>query len=340
MSVVSIWLLRYAVIPIASAVTTWLLMGGSIASTSCSEPQQNRTVGNAVIRGSGASNSIPSSSSEFWDVTDLPIKRSIYDGFRPVYVYSMVPFPELLDPLGTIYSQSGQDGLVVKLMEHLLSREGDYVPFFVDLAANDALTLSNTYHLERQGWDGVCVEPNPMYWYRLAAYLTCAIVGAFVGVPQEEDGQEVDVVLSSGVFGGIVAEGLDNAGADAEEKRNLVSISTIFKQTSVPARIDYLSLDVEGAELLVMKHFPFETHTVRFITIERPRTELKELLVSKGYTLMRMISSFGESLWMHDTVQLSAEEVDAICQGLKIRAWSEKPQEWLLPEGVVLDDTY
>ena len=37
--------------------------------------------------------------------------------------------------------------------------------FFLDLAANDAVTLSNTLFLEQKlAWNGICIEPNLEYY--------------------------------------------------------------------------------------------------------------------------------------------------------------------------------
>jgi hypothetical protein len=125
------------------------------------------------------------------------------------------------------YSQIAQDRAILALSGANDAKRKDLkgpnqpVKYFVDLASNDAVKLSNTLHLEQNGWKGLCIEPNPMYWYRLAAYRQCTIVGAFVG--GTEDGKEVDVILSNHVYGGIVGQGLDNARKTAEEKRNLVS---------------------------------------------------------------------------------------------------------------------
>mmetsp|Transcript_13822 Transcript_13822/g.26030 ORF Transcript_13822/g.26030 Transcript_13822/m.26030 type:complete len:212 (+) Transcript_13822:54-689(+) len=188
--------------------------------------------------------------------------------------------------------------------------------YFVDLAANDAATFSNTLHVEQNGWTGLCIEPNPRYWYRLAAFRKCTIVGAFVG--GTEDGKEVDVILSNHVYGGIVGEGLDNEKKKAEEKRNLVSISTIFKETLVPNVIDYMTLDVEGAESLVMQDFPFDTYKILFLTIERPKDDLKELLEKNRYrTISKDISNFGETLWFHEkSIALTREEIEQVaCNG-------------------------
>ena len=61
--------------------------------------------------------------------------------------------------VGYSYAQLGQDLIVSYLLGCI---QGGY---FVDLAANDAIVLSNTAGLEATfGWRGVCVEPNPTYW--------------------------------------------------------------------------------------------------------------------------------------------------------------------------------
>jgi len=64
-------------------------------------------------------------------------------------------------------------------------------------------------------------------------------------------------VKFSGIPGhhGIVGHNFDNKGG-ADAKRNVVSISTVFRETMVPSIIDYFSLDVEGAETFIMEKFP------------------------------------------------------------------------------------
>ena len=122
-----------------------------------------------------------------------------------------------------------------------------------------------------------------------------------------------------GVLGGVVGDTMDNnIGTDAAVtvKRNLVSIATIFNQTSVPKVIDYMSLDVEGAESLVMEHFPWNEYSFKFLTIERPKEDLKQTLRSKGYRMVMFLSWYWESLWIHNaSVLLSRETVWQIAAG-------------------------
>jgi hypothetical protein len=159
------------------------------------------------------------------------------------------------------YSQEKQDLIILALMEandaKFAAVKNNGRHYFVDLAANDANQLSISYLLlEKNNWEGICLEPNPVYLYCLASYRKCTIIGAMVSGTPQEDGKEVDVVFR-GVFGEIVGKEVDNKKAGANvEKRNLVSISTIFQVNHVPNIIDYFSLDVEGAESIVMEDFP------------------------------------------------------------------------------------
>lgn len=259
-----------------------------------------------------------SSNKDKWEIEALPIMKSITRGFHPVYIYSKA-VPETLNT----YSQVSQDRMILALIK--AHNEKDNIPsshigFFVDLASNDALSLSNSYLLEQSGWNGLCIEPNPIYWYRLASFRKCTIVGAFVGGAQEGDGTEVDVVLSNGVFGGIAGAEMDNKESNEKEFRNVVSITTIFQETNVPSNIDYFSLDVEGAESLVMDDFPWESYTIKFFSIERPKNDLKEKLVEHGYKMVKVLSNFGETLWIHSaTVRLSQDEIDNILKPLCTR---------------------
>lgn len=250
-----------------------------------------------------------------WEIKPLTIMKSRSQGFRPVYIYSNVT----PDHMGQ-YSQEKQDQIILALTKanddkaNLSPRVEPH--FFVDLAANDALVLSNTFVLEKNGWEGVCIEANPEYWYRLAIFRTCTIIGAAVGGKPEDDGLEVNFALK-GVFGGVVGHDTDNNEDNSanvvQVKRNLVSIFTIFNQTNVPRVIDYLSLDVEGAESLVMEHFPWSDYSFKFLTIERPKDDLKEKLKLNGYKMVLVLTLYGETLWIHQpSVLLPLEEIWSI----------------------------
>ncbi len=189
--------------------------------------------------------------------------------------------------------------------------------FFIDLAANDSKYLSNTLRLENNGWEGLCIEPNPIYWYNLA-HRSCTVVAAFVG--GVEDKVPIQARLDNGVFGGIVGEAMDNTDEKSAGgtivSRYTVSLLSVFQKFNVPDSIDYLSLDVEGAESLVMMDFPFEKYQFKFMTVERPKPELQTLLAANGYLFVGKIIHWGETIWMHNSTALDLDEVKEIVSGI------------------------
>lgn len=205
------------------------------------------------------------------------------------------------DPEQKWFAQVHQDEILVDL----IGPNG----YFIDLAANHAVKFSNTLSLERDhGWNGLCIEPNPVYWHGLS-HRDCTVVGALVGGDNIE---KVDVKFR-GVFGGIVGrypEGLANRKKEPDspkEERYTAPLKQVLTKFKVPKVIDYMSLDVEGAELLIMKEFPFDQYTIKVMTVERPQKDLTDLLKSKGYIHLKKLAWWGETLWAHKSTGLTPE---------------------------------
>jgi hypothetical protein len=171
--------------------------------------------------------------------------------------------------------------------------------YFVDLAANDWRAKSNSYSLERyDGWQGLCIEANDEYWH---GHLnrTCELVSAVVSDRRDQ----IIQFVRQGVFGGIVAPGTDrqNANATTADIREYysVDIAEIFRYVQAPKVIEYFSLDVEGAESLIFPYLPFNTHTIYSITIERPRTDVLEVLKNEGYVEVGILGNFGDTMYLN-----------------------------------------
>lgn len=89
--------------------------------------------------------------------TELP-RASSADGWHPIHVfYGEESGLDTKDQKW--FAQVHQDEVIIDL----IGENG----YFIDLASNDAKEFSNTLALERAGWDGLCIEPNPAYWYGL-----------------------------------------------------------------------------------------------------------------------------------------------------------------------------
>lgn len=198
------------------------------------------------------------------------------------------------------YSEHGQDVAVAKFFG--FKRSG----YFIDLAAHKAAESSNTYALERYyGWEGLCIEPNSVYWFDLSMRRKCHVLGAVVG---PKSMQEVTFRVKDNAPGlaGIVGDDFDNKPRTQDEVGNdstryTASFSDILEMFDVPRVIDFLSLDVEGAERFIMGGFPFERYTINVMTVERPDTSLVDLLQDHGY---KHVYNFrrGDTLWAHSSV--------------------------------------
>ena len=77
-----------------------------------------------------------------------------------------------------------------------------------------------------------------------------------------------------------------------------VSVGTLVRDFHVPAVIDYLSLDIEGAEHWVFE-FPWVNYIFPTLTVERPGDKLATLFEENGYTYLCDHGDFGDQLWVH-----------------------------------------
>lgn len=226
------------------------------------------------------------------------------------------------------FSQYRQDEIVSRLFRD--KRDG----FFIDLAANDAVRLSNTYALETTfGWNGLCLEPNPIYWTGLS-YRKCHVVAAIVGNRTMEE-ITFKFPRDKGPKGGIVGNEFDNKSDNYNEghPRFTVSLLDLFKKFKVPTTIDYISLDVEGAEDLVMSSFPFGQYRFNVMTVERPSDALSTLLTTNGYVLLKTVRRGTETLWAHDSIigDLDKSALDINSQNYKYR--EVEGRERVIPKG-------
>ena len=226
------------------------------------------------------------------------------------------------------FSQYRQDEIVSRLFRG--KRDG----FFIDLAANDAVRLSNTYALETSfGWGGLCIEPNPIYWTGLS-YRKCHVVAAIVGNRTMEE-VAFRLPRSKAPQGGILGNEYDNKSDKWNEghPRFTVSLLDVFKKFKVPRTIDYISLDVEGAEDLVMSSFPFAQYRFSVMTVERPSDVLSTLLTANGYLLLKTVKRNTETLWVHDSIigDLDKSALDIDSQNYRYR--EREGRERIIPQG-------
>lgn len=190
-----------------------------------------------------------------------------------------------------LVSQAGQDLLVFG--EVYNGKKGG---FFVDVGAHDGIDLSNTYLLEkRYKWSGLCIEANPQTFKELENNRSVACLNVCL------DQSEGEVLFNQdGVMGGIVDNGMDNEGVASSGVITLKTqtLNAVLSHASAPKVIDYLSMDIEGAEERVLVGFDFEKYIFSCISIERPSEVLEELFKANNYILIKRIPGL-DSFYIH-----------------------------------------
>ena len=185
------------------------------------------------------------------------------------------------------YSQLGQDLEVIKFYNN---KEGG---FFIEIGASDGIHLSNTYLLEMTyKWKGICCEPIPDRFEKLLENRPNSICYNDAVYNQSGLLLTFDISNTDSMLSGI-CEHIDRHKTIVDANKTSIQVHTIslldvLNKANAPSFIEYMSLDTEGSELEILKHFDFEKYTFGLIDVEHNnveprRTEIKNLLLSKGY---------------------------------------------------------
>jgi hypothetical protein len=221
------------------------------------------------------------------------IRKVDTDSWKFVAMYRGTPRPPRLDAPAA--SQVGQDKTIAEIFGF---KHGGT---FIDLAANHAIAHSNSLVLEQKyNWTGLCIEPNPRY---AESYLhrSCQLVQAVVG-PRNGVKVEFNFRLGdAGDMGGIV--GFDNQLSNITQTHYTVSVAKVLRDFGMPQTIDYMSLDIEGAEGWAFEEFPWHEIIFRTMTVERPKDGLKKTLQDNGYAFVCLHGGFGDELWVHTSFE-------------------------------------
>lgn len=194
------------------------------------------------------------------------------------------------------FSQHGQDKWLV---ERFFPGRTDGV--FVDIGANDGVTLSNTLHLERLGWTGLAVEPIPSVYERLQQNRRCATVHGCVA---RGPGRRIFREISGGsqMLSGLLDQ-YDPRHLERIQREVALDGGT-WRDIEVEAfgfhdlmdrhgirRIDYLSLDVEGGEYQILKSIDFQRTPVAVLSVENNYQDVRIplLLRRKGFRWDSMV---------------------------------------------------
>lgn len=197
-------------------------------------------------------------------------------------------------------SQLGQD----KIVDEYLHRKRGGV--FVDIGAYDGVTISNTLMLETErDWTGICIEPLPDIFAELRKNRRCVCVQACIGNREEREVEFLAVESDAywtRMLSGVLSEYDPRHLARVDDELSAYGGSKGVIR--VPMRhlhgllhehgignVDYLSIDTEGSELLILRSTILSAIGNPCITIENNYNDpaIDAALRQQGYRLHLII---------------------------------------------------
>lgn len=213
------------------------------------------------------------------DIVDLSSKVSVMN-------WAEICFPEIEKKTGiNSWSEYGEDIIVAKLLQHYHITD----IFYMDIGLPTPISGSNTYYFYCKGDSGICVEPNPdvidsIRQERSRDIVECCGIGS-----EEQNGKCLQFYrcddIGCSTFSRDVAEQRKQIGIEIMDIINVpvLSLEAIIEKYGICP--DYISMDVEGYESIILADFPFKKFPVKVWVIEK-REGIKELMDRNGYSFV------------------------------------------------------
>lgn len=168
--------------------------------------------------------------------------------------------------------------------------------FFVEVGAWDPIHHSDTYWLEKfQGWNGIQVEPNPVYVSRLREERASIVIAAAVAPLAAQDKQHY-------------LHGRDDQAFISTKKSDcqidVVNLREILSQSS--EHVHALFIDIEGHEVPVLQEITSSESNIPFVSIETiwNHREIVTIMDSLGYQeIWRFLSGFNSWFLKREILQ-------------------------------------
>lgn len=187
--------------------------------------------------------------------------------------------------------------------------------FFIECGANDGSFISPTIQLEKiYNWTGLLIEANPIPFAKLLQKKRNAYaVNAAACITQNP--QLVNFYTNPEETGLSGLNERTEKGVKINTTVQCIPLYTMIAALELKI-VDYLSLDVEGLELDILKTLPFDKISFKIMTVEHwsvpgGADALKDFLEPKGYKFVTTMEDrvTQDSLFVHESLYDLAMEI-------------------------------
>lgn len=191
------------------------------------------------------------------------------------------------------YSQEGEDMILRRIFEH--QKKG----FYVDVGAHHPKRFSNTYYFYKQGWSGINIDAMPG---SMKAFDRCRPRDINLEIPISDKKQ----LLTYYAFNESALNGFSKELSESRNGKGNYYIKFTKKIETIPLnqvlntylpknqQIDFLSIDVEGLDFIVLQSNDFSIYKPSVILIEILNNSLVD--IQKNEVTM-YLKSFNYSIY-------------------------------------------
>lgn len=149
---------------------------------------------------------------------------------------------------------------------------------FLDIGGNHPTNINNTYFFEKErDWTGIAFEPMPKMHSKWKEERTIECLRIALG---EESGYRSFLEYEDQYMSGF-EDSVDYTGnIESKYEVKVERLETVLAERNI-SKIDFVSLDVEGSELEVLKGIDFNKVTIDFFDIENNRSEVQQRTIRK-----------------------------------------------------------
>lgn len=186
------------------------------------------------------------------------------------------------------YSQEGEDMVLSRLFESRAPRSR----FYVDVGAHHPTRFSNTYLFYRRGWRGINIEPDPDAVERFRTVrpmditLNIGIAESAATCRYYRFNEPALNTFDRARALQVSAQGSPYRIQEEMDIRTSPLRDVLATHVPVATLIDFMSIDVEGLDLEVLRSNDWQRFRPRILLVEDLATKLSDVSASPIYSYL------------------------------------------------------
>lgn len=162
--------------------------------------------------------------------------------------------------------------------------------YFVEVGALDGMIMSQSYLFEKVlNWKGIVVEPNPVWKDALFSHRECNVSTEAISDKRGVSTFECrEIPAFSGLKSSVNDARMSNIINEFDVKT--ITLCDLFDKFNAPEEIDWVSIDTEGAELVILQQFFLENkkYKINLLSFESHQLyDAEKILKNQPYLKIR-----------------------------------------------------